>query len=562
MDTYDVVIVGSGFGASVLASRLGQHLAAVNGGSPSVLVLEKGRDPTGVFDLESDGGELNAQGNRNQHTLDPEYLSGVAELFVDATGRFKPGVPSMKVAAGTGLGGGSNAYLGVSLRAPAEVFDQVEGSRRRWPEMYTRGALDPYYAIVEQELNVAQMQWTDRGAPHWQLATKRDHVFAEGCRRIGATALPLKLATYKDANEGWWAQGQRFSGRQSLTQNYLLDALSAGVEFRTGHRVDTIVPDGDRYAVLGVDTRNDGEARFEVSAKILIVAAGCVGSTGLLLRSQTEFTGDRVLDVGAAVAAKPVLGRHLSGNGDYGVTGIVGADQAMPVEGHKGKPMASMCPSFWRQHQFVIIPFYAAPLYMAQGQFSTLSPAHDPNATGRASTTLASGDDGRPVRDWGQGYKDLLKSFSERVLTMGCLALDACEGEIELGPGGSSVEVIWRQTSEATEDRWNAATDTMRSIYEALGGEMYLDAYRKDGTVHTAHPLGGARMADLAQETEGMVDPYGESFTNDNLFVVDGAILPSALGVNPSLTIAAVAEMIADRLITGVGTKSLAERLG
>ena len=51
-------------------------------------------------------------------------------------------------------------------------------------------------------------------------------------------------------------------------------------------------------------------------------------------------------------------GKELSGNGDYGVTGVVGPDFA--VESHKGKPMSSFCPSFFATDQFILIPFYAS----------------------------------------------------------------------------------------------------------------------------------------------------------------------------------------------------------
>ena len=126
------------------------------------------------------------------------------------------------------------------------------------------------------------------------------------------------------------------------------------------------------------------------------------------------------------------------------------------------------------------------------------------------------------------------------------LALDDGEGAIALGKNDRA-EVRWRETSRATEQRWVTATEKMRAIYEALGGEMFLDGYRKDGTVNTAHPLGGCRMADRG-DPRGVVDANGESFLNENLFVVDGAMVPSALGTNPSLTIAAVAESIAVEL--------------
>jgi cholesterol oxidase len=99
----------------------------------------------------------------------------------------------------------------------------------------------------------------------------------------------------------------------------------------------------------------------------------------------------------------------------------------------------------------------------------------------------------------------------------------------------------------------------MRRIYQALGGEMYLDSYRKDGTVNTSHPLGGCRMAE--EPEQGIVNEAGEHFRNSGLFVVDSAIIPSALAANPSLTIAAVAESIADRLIAGEGTAPLEQRV-
>ena len=563
MSFHDVVVVGSGFGGAVMAARLGGWLAEHLPGR-SLLVLEKGRDHCGALDPESDGGAPNAQGNRFRHTFAPDYLAHLAEVFTDTSGAYRSGTPSMNVIAGKGLGGGSNVYDGVSLRAPSDAFEQLRSGRRLWPETWSRAALDPYYARVEGALRVCRLRWTDAEVPHWQLCTKRDLVFAEGCRRIGATAVPLKLADAGDANDGWWNEGQRFAGRQGLAANYLATARRAGVTLRSGCEVDEIAPTPDGYLVSGTDHRGGRDRPFEVECRLLIVAAGAVTSTGLLMRSQRRFSGDRVLDPGG------VLGKHLSANGDYGVTGVVGDDFDLAVEGHKGKPMSSFCPSFWKQHRFILIPFYAPPLYLALGQPSTLLRPADPEALGRGSTEPASGPDGREERDWGAPFKARLQQFGRKTLTMGCLALDSCEGEVRavdaplaLGRanGANRYEVEWRVTEASTESRWNAAVDVMREIYQALGGEMYLDGYRKEGVVSTAHPLGGCRMAERGPEALGVVDPFGESPTNRNLFVVDGAIVPSALGVNPSLTIAALAEAISDRLIGGEGTEPLATRL-
>ncbi len=561
MSYKDIVIIGSGFGGAVMAARLGAYVRDALGGRYSVHLLEKGQDHTGTFDEESGGGPINEQGNRFQHTLSPDYLASIGDVFTDVQGAYQRGVPSMNVVAGRGLGGGSLLYDAVSLRAPTESFDQLNGARRLWPSRYSRAELNPYYQRVEQRLRVHRMRWTSEEAPYWQLATKRDFVFAEGCRRIGATATPLKLADENDANEGWWNQGQRFSGRQDLSKNYLRDAQQAQVSFRTECEVQRIGRAGRGYVIQGIDRRNGGSRAFELECRVLILAAGCVSSTGLLMRSQDNFTGDNILDPAEAITGEAVLGKHLSANGDYGVSGTIGADFAYDVEGQKGKPMSSFCPSFWRQHQFILIPFYAAPMYMSLGQISTLLPAERPSAQGRASTEPAQGPDGKSVPDWGMAYKSLLKSFSQRILTMGCLAIDACEGEV-IVRDDDSLGVQWRVTTDATEARWTAAVDTMRSIYRALGGEIFLDTYRWQGTVNSSHPLGGCRMTEREETEHGVVDPFGESFNNRNLFVIDGAIIPTALGVNPSLTIAAVAESIADALIEGRETEGLASRLG
>jgi choline dehydrogenase-like flavoprotein len=543
----DLAIIGSGFGGAVMAARLGAALRQLKP-TARVVVFEKGQDPTGRLDPASLGDPLNPQGNRFKNSLSPSYLATLAQLHTDPSGSWRSGVPSMSVVSGMGLGGGSNVYDGVSLRAPTEAFEQLREGRRLWPSIYSRASLEPYYALASQKLKVVRLGWTDTTVPHWQLTTRRDFVFAEGCRRIGATAVPLKVATFNDANDGWWNEGQRFEGRQSLGKNYLLDAQRAGVELWSGCEIDALAPIKGGYLVRGSDHRSNRP--IEEECRMVIVAGGAVGSTELLLKSLENFEGARELDPG------DLLGRQVSGNGDYGVTGVVGSSFELDVEGHKGKPMSSFCPSFFPQNKFILIPFYAAPLYLSLGTFSTLMRPKQPLALGRGSTTPLDGE-----RDWGLEYKLRLRKFGSRMLTMGCLALDGCEGSIGLSANGKHATVRWGETTDTTEKRWSAAVDTMRRIYEALGGEMFLDGYRKDGTVHTAHPLGGCRMAERGATVQGVVDPLCESLNNKNLFVIDGAAIPSALGANPSLTIAAVAECVADRLVRGQGTPSLKDRL-
>jgi len=412
----------------------------------------------------------------------------------------------------------------------------------------SRTAMNPFYDIVEQRLKVAAPAWTDASAPHWQLATKRDMAFAEGCAKIGAAAAPLKLADADDANEGWWNQGQRFKGRQTLTSNYLQDAHTAGVSFFTGHDVTKIEKRaGGGYVVSGKDSRSGAPVDFSFECRVLVIASGAVGSSGLLLSAR---------DTIPELADLSMLGKRLSGNGDFGVNGVVGDAYARPVHGMKGKPMSSFCPSFFAEHQFILIPFYAAPLYLSLGKPASFLRA-DSESFSRGDVNVAKDAKGNVERRYGAEYKQRLRAFGDKTLTMGCLALDDGEGEVVLGRLGT--EVRWRETSSSTNARWSAAFSAMQKIYAALGGEMYLDAYRKDGTVSTAHPLGGCAMGTDA--STGVVNDTGEVFGLSNLFVIDGGIIPSALGVNPSLTIAAVAERITDAIIKGTGTTSLDARL-
>lgn len=539
----DVVVVGSGFGGAVMAGRLAGQV----GEGRSVLVVEKGFDHSGRLDPRSKGPAIGPEGHRRRNSLSPEYLAGLTELHSDLEG----GAPSMNVLSGQGIGGGSNVYCGVSLRAPSAVFDRLRHDARSWPSAWSRDVLEPFYGRAEAMLRVHRLAWSSDEAPHWQLVAKRDYVFAEGCRRIGATASPLKVATFEDANDGWWTSGQVLEGRQDLSKNYLAQANRDGAEIWSGCRIDRIAPNGDGYVLTGVDTRGERDETIEIECRVLILAAGAIGSTSLLMRSADAFAGGRRP---RTAVEGGTLGSGLSANGDYGVTGIVGREFAFPVEGFKGKPMCSFSPTFWQEHGFLLIPFYAEPVFPALGQISSLLPPEDPAALGRRSTRVMPG-----ARDWGAQYKDHLKQFGERMLTMGCLALDEGEGEVHLSSPDAPAEVRWTHTDPRTEARWSEALTQMRRIYEALGGELFADGYRTEGTVNTSHPLGGCRMSERPED--GVVDPLCEVHGNPNLFVVDGAAIPAALGVNPSLTIAAMAERVADALVNARGTVGLTERL-
>jgi len=537
MDTVDICIVGSGFGGAIAAARLSEQCKA-RGIRATIRVLERGHDFFD-FDPKTVWKYRNAQGNGFKQTTHPDYYSRLFNVTTDLEGAAMGGGPTATMMGGSGIGGSSLVYYAVKLRAPTATFEQKDdGGRRLWPTRFTKAALAPHYERVEKALRVTRMSWSSAGGvPKWQLCTKRDHVFAQGCLKIGATAEPLKIALQNDTSEGWWSTGQRFPGRQHLPLNYLRTAKQNGVAFAADCDVQSIAPDGRGYAVTYYDART--KETQTLSCKMLILSAGAVGSTGILLKSRKAFRGARALS--------EKLGLHVSGNGDYGISGIVG--RSYEVEGHKGKPMSSVCPSFWKEHKFLVIPLFLPPMPMAVGQPVHLAYPKNPAAVGRRST-----EPGTPL--WGKEYKEMLSTFGSRVLSMGVIGFDKCEGVISTmrTPAGEKTVVKWPTTHPETEARWNTAFKTMRKIYNALGGEALTDQYRHRGHVITVHPLGGCRMA--PGKGQGVVSDIGEVFDNRNLFVLDGGIIPAALGVNPSLTISAVAEYVCEAV-----AESLAERL-
>ena len=89
--------------------------------------------------------------------------------------------------------------------------------------------------------------------------------------------------------------------------------------------------------------------------------------------------------------------------------------------------------------------------------------------------------------------------------------------------------------------------DMHLKLTKATGGEAITPAtWKWFRNLVTPHPLGGCNMADNA--AQGVVDDRGEVFGYPNLFVMDGAVVPTSLGLNPSKTIAALAEHAAARI--------------
>jgi enediyne biosynthesis protein E9 len=197
------------------------------------------------------------------------------------------------VTAGNCVGGSSVTYYAASLRAPSFIFER-RGTlgRRIWPKSITRQKLNQWYSRVEAAIPVAEFSWND--VPY------AGGVFAAACNRAGHTCQPVPLAVdlTKCTNCNWMHTGCIFDAKRSMLFNYIPAAESFGAEIRPLHEVQKIQPAqtaGYRYAVsyLEIDpsdyTKSLGSGTIE--AKIVIVAAGTMGTPVILQRSALALGG-------------------------------------------------------------------------------------------------------------------------------------------------------------------------------------------------------------------------------------------------------------------------------
>ncbi len=289
---YDVVIVGSGYGGGVAASRLARA-------GKRVAVLERGREfVTGEFPsrFPEMRNEMRVTGKRMS-------LGSQTGLYDVRLGE------DMHVLVGCGLGGGSLVNAGVALRPDDRVFaDAVwpgqirqdglldEGFRRA--RQWLQPARDPQ---AEAQIKFQSLAQATRGMPGRTVAPEIVVSFDE---RVSAGGIAQPACT----RCGDCCGGCNVGAKNTVALTYLPDAVRHGAELFTHAKVSHVERRGDGWTVhvrnMNKDTRGDGQD-IAVSAERVILSAGTLGSTEILLRSR---------DKGLAFSDR--LGARFSANGD------------------------------------------------------------------------------------------------------------------------------------------------------------------------------------------------------------------------------------------------------
>lgn len=522
--SFDVVVIGSGFGGAVLARRL----AAAGS---SVLVLEQGRR-WAKEDFPRTVGQT------GKAFWQPGATHGLLEYRAFRT---------MDVIQGVGVGGGSLHYFNVNVRAPARVLD-------RWPKPLGRAMLDPYYDVALDELGSRPLS-----PPAGRPMPARTQTFLRAARESGVgEAHLLDIAVHTGARRtnaagieqepcnycGNCMLGCQVHAKSTLDLNYLALAERDGAviwplckarairpaETSGGYEVDFIRLDADRPA----------EAPGAVHGRKVVVAAGTLGSNELLLRSARAHNGLR--------AISPALGRRFSGNGDMLFAGALGT--TTPIDPAVGPSITAIVDCSTDEHA-ITIEDLGLPDPMLWFAEAGLPPGPKRlrayfGLLGRyLAQTLGFHTRGSRVSD---EIGSLLRGGrTVHFLPFLGMGTDASDGRLFLSNG--ELDLDW--SHRKSRSMFHAMEKSMRQIALATGGRWTRSFLWRWPTrkLLTAHPLGGCVIGDGPDDS--VVNHTCEVWRYPGLFVTDGAAVPSALGVNPSLTIAAIAERAAQWMVHG-----------
>jgi len=520
---FDVIVVGTGFGGAVTSCRLAEAGARV-------LVLERGRRWTPeTYPRRADDAWI-------FHTSHPEKHNGWLDVRL---------FPRMVVAQGAGVGGGSLCYSSVVMEADADRFETG------WPPEITKPALAPYYDKVREMLAPQPIPAGQRTSRYELLRHAAD--YTNESHRFENVPLAISFDpnfTYDRPDPLAVRHSQSFVNPQGVRQgtcvhlgncdigcdvhakntldlNYIPTAERHGAQVRPLHLVRYVEPAGSGYRVAWEEIRDGRLIPGNAEADRVVLAAGSLGSTEILLRSRDEY--------GKLPRISQHLGRGWSGNANF-LTPCVYPKGVVVRQG--------IGPTISSGLNFLDGTKAGQRFFIEDDGFPNLLL----NAVG-ARLRASGGPIAAPLERWVRRSVDE-KNPTEQVMVWLGEGIDGANGRLRLGrkllaPWKRSLKMDWDVAR--SRDVIEAILSVHQQLAAVQGGKLKIPFYwRALSTLVTVHPLGGCAMA--RGPADGVVDHRGEVFGYPRLYVADGALMPRPTGRNPSLTIGALAERVAHQI--------------
>jgi long-chain-alcohol oxidase len=484
----DVVVCGSGAGGGTAAGVL----AAAG---LDVVVLEAGDY---YDDADFDGAELGG--------FQRLYLNGGGGATHDQ---------SVGLLAGSCLGGGTVVNYTTSFRTPDDV-------REEWASQgvsaFTGADYDASLDAVCERIGVNQEQ--SRPSP-------RDEAMRRGLTELGwhVDSMPRNVRGCDQGEVcGYCGYGCKLGAKQSTVKTWLVDAAGDGARIVVRTSVDRVVVEGG--AARGVQARTADGHRLTVRARAVVAACGALNTPALLRRSGLSNEN---------------VGRHLRLHPATAVWGVFD-DEVRPWEG-------TMQALYSDQHR---------RLDGGYGVKYETAPIHPTLLIGFA-----------PWRSGAQ-HAEMMSALAHST-PVGVLLRDRDGGEVRVGRDGQPV--VRYRLSDYDTNHARVGVDGAAQILEAAGARRIFSAHSKwvayepgvngsrEGFMAAAdacgwdsgrcafnsfHIMGSARMGGSAADSA--CNPLGETWDVRDLVVCDGSAFPTASGVNPMISIEAIAHMNARRL--------------
>ncbi len=485
----DVVVVGSGAGGMVAATVLAES-------GLRVIVLEEGKHvPANVH------GRM-----RQSQSLRHLWREGGMSVAFGLGG-----APAVNVTAATGVGGSSLVTGGVCLRVPESVLDEWTGERGL--EGLSAKGLNPYYREVEEAVHVETVPV--------EMQSRSTELFGVGAAALGHPIRPLTRNTKGCKGCGRCNFGCPEQAKMSVDLSYLPRLLAAGGQLFSDCLVTRVLHrNGRAHGVRGRIRNGPHRAkgdRLEVRAKVVLVACGGLHTPLLLKSSGLAPFGSQV---GQNLTLHP--GFRVFARFDETVRGWSGAMQSAYTDA-------------FEHERFTLMSLFI-PASVIAATMPGAGPAHHARA------------------------RDM-----PHIAMFGAMIHDEGPGTVRRTPGREPL-VTYRMSPRDQAAMRRGIRVLAETFFAAGAEEVYLPllgmpaAFDADGLRRldldripgsrfesgSQHPLGTCRLGTSAA-TSG-VDPEGRLWDADNVYVADGSVLPTSLGVNPQLTIMAMATRIAVRL--------------
>ncbi|CAI7568320.1 unnamed protein product [Penicillium glandicola] len=551
---YDVVIIGSGYGAGVAASRMARA-------GKSVAVLELGwerRSGSFPHTFSQCLREMGVSGSSTKSSFISKWLSSrdptrLFQLFL-GDGQHSFGAH--------GLGGSSLINAGVFLEADKRTLQMSP-----WPSEIRDepSTLDKYYARAEAMLQPSTY-------PDNSTLNKLGHLEEES-RLLGEKdnfyRVPLTIFFHNGRNSaGVPMQANRQSGHEctglndgsknSVATTYLADAWNWGAEIFCGCEVQFVEKtDGGGYTIhfawhgsgRSVFADHFKEQLFWVKAKeFCFLGAGALGTTGVLLRSKQH-----------GLHMSPLVGRNLSGNGDLLIFGYNGGANINGIARESSRASTTppgptvtavidnrvIDPLTNPLSGYVIqdgcIPELFNPIILIMLTLQTMksqalcylwSPRQEARKTLASLRSLVFGP---------YAYNGAL----QRTSTYLVMSHDSNEVTLTL----KDDQLCLRGPAEGRSHNFKSIKERFKELFARTGASMgFSYFYGRHQEESTVHLLGGANMSNDGTGIGGVTNHLGEVFSGfdsevyKGLICCDSSIIPTALGVNPLATISALSE--------------------